>query len=411
MKINELRLIENIDILFESKIILYGAGLFGTKMCKDLGILGVPVSYFCDSDIQKHGMNLNGIEVISPNGLKDLDDSEDLTIIITTAAASIAEQIIDILNGLYLKTRNIFTMYGLNISLLKNINDSRFDEKGRDLYHKMCEIEKMNREYYLRTMRLRLLISYTQVYLESNDCIVVYTAGKVGSSSIVASLNATGVSSCQPHFLRKEFYYKWNIGFPKESIDKCCDIFRCSDKVKIITLVREPVSKDISRFFQDLDLFGRTLFIQPGDSFMNVATNFIVNKKPLYHHAWTQFEWFDIELKSVFGVDIYDHPFDREKGYSIIEQGNVEVLAMKLEKLNGLESVIGEFVGAPDFKLVNTNVGNEKLYKYLYKNVLEVIKLPREFFAQYYENNPQMDHFYTKDEIASFRKKWENNIE
>jgi hypothetical protein len=121
------------------------------------------------------------------------------------------------------------------------------------------------------------------------------------------------------------------------------------------------------------------------------------------------FNWFDNELKAFFGIDVYAHPFDREKGYSIIKQGNIEVLVMKMEKLNSLESVIGEFIGAPQFKLVNDNVGSNKIYKYLYKNVKDAVKIPREIFSVCY-GNPRMSHFYTEEEKAAFLKKWEKNI-
>ena len=69
---------------------------------------------------------------------------------------------------------------------------------------------------------------------------------------------------------------------------------------------------------------------------------------------------------------------------------------MKLEKLNSLESVIGEFVDAPNFRLLNANEGSSKIYKYLYKNVREVIKIPRKIADLYYKGNPRMGHFYTE---------------
>jgi glutamate mutase epsilon subunit len=122
------------------------------------------------------------------------------------------------------------------------------------------------------------------------------------------------------------------------------------------------------------------------------------------------FEWFDVELKAVFGIDVYDYPFDREKGYSIIEQDNVEVLVIKLEKINSLEQVIGDFVEVSDFKLINSNVSDKKPYKYLYKNMREEIRIPREVVDRYYKNSPRMKHFYTEEEINMFYKKWEKNI-
>jgi len=85
------------------------------------------------------------------------------------------------------------------------------------------------------------------------------------------------------------------------------------------------------------------------------------------------------------------------------------VLVIKLEKLNSLETVISEFIGVPRFKLVNNNEADSKSYKYLYKQVKDKIKIPREVFEFYYDD-PRMNHFYSDEEIEGFYRKWENNI-
>ena len=46
----------------------------------------------------------------------------------------------------------------------------------------------------------------------------------------------------------------------------------------------------------------------------------------------------------------------------------------------------------------------------MYKNVRDVIKIPRDIVDFYYKDNPRMDHFYTEEEKTEFLKKWESNI-
>lgn len=81
------------------------------------------------------------------------------------------------------------------------------------------------------------------------------------------------------------------------------------------------------------------------------------------------FEWFDLEIKENFGIDVYGYDFDKERGFQIIRQDNVELLLMKLEKLDDCQEIIGEFVGAEDFKLIKSNMGNNKLYKFAYNEL------------------------------------------
>jgi hypothetical protein len=123
-----------------------------------------------------------------------------------------------------------------------------------------------------------------------------------------------------------------------------------------------------------------------------------------------QFEWFNAELKEVFGIDVYSYPFDKDKGYSVIKWDDIEVLVVKLEKLNELERIVGEFAGAPQFKLLNANEASKKGYRDLYRSIRESVKIPREVVSLYYDGNRFMDHFYSEEEKRSFLKKWQNNI-
>jgi hypothetical protein len=129
---------------------------------------------------------------------------------------------------------------------------------------------------------------------------------------------------------------------------------------------------------------------------------------PSSHKQSNPLVWLDRELRGVFGIDVYTHPFDKGKGYTIIKQGNIELLLMKLEKLNTLESVVAGFVGAPRFKLCNVNEAKNEPYKYIYEQVKRTIDIPHEHLEYYYED-PRLRHFYSDEEIDAFKRKWERN--
>jgi hypothetical protein len=122
------------------------------------------------------------------------------------------------------------------------------------------------------------------------------------------------------------------------------------------------------------------------------------------------FDWFDWEIKEIYGIDIYEYPFDKEKGYSIIKKGNIEIMIYRLENLNKLESIVGDFVGLDDFKLESANTAEQKPYNSIYREFAKTILLPKEYVDFYYKNNPRMDHFYSKEEKRQFLTKWSSNI-
>lgn len=399
VNINDLELVENIGILFENEVVLYGLE-FMNETYSNLKIAGISVSCFCDNDSNKWGQCIDGIKIISPSELKQLDNNKNLVIIVVTDNPTIMEQIIYDISVLKLKTNKIYTKLSLGISLLQNVNDSKVSEEHRNA----CRFTD-GLKYFLTIHREE---SWNILKATKICQILIYQPAKVGSRTIFQSIVKAGLSCSHLHFLNV-----WNNGASNEYRN----IFKKSETIKIITVVREPISREISLFFNFLDppslnppSFHEYNLVKSGYSFMSIIIEYLkghITYPPQFHNL---FDWFDRELKAVFGIDIYAHPFDKEKGYSIIKQGNVEVLAIKIEKLNSLEPVIGEFLCIRQFKLINYNEGNKRIYKYLYKNVKDTIKIPREIFDIYYKNNPKMDHFYSEKEKVAFLKKWEKNI-
>jgi len=405
--IDELKLIENIDVLFDNKIVLYGAGIIGVKALKMLKEAGLPAAaYFCDGDPRKWGTSVEGLEVLSPSELKQLDESEKLAIIIASEHVPFIDQIAEDIAWLKLRTDNIFTLFGLNVSLIWNNKASTLNG---------------GHYYALQNMLLDISqASWTACYLEifarwaeKTNVLLVYSIPKTGTSTLISSLSEINIFADKFHEITKKGFPLLVDMFAKYKQD-IFSILKSRKSVKIVSILREPISQFFSSIFQLQGMeFGGVIIrsIQSGKSFADSIAQILAHRKwgNTPNLFFEPLNWFDDELKAVFGIDVHAHPFDREKGYSIIKQGNAEVLVMKLEKLNSLEQVIAEFVGAPRFKLLNDNVGSDKLYKYLYKQVKQTIKIPREVFDFYY-NDPRMGHFYSEEEIAGFLKKWEKNI-
>ena len=392
--INELSLIDNFSMIFERKIILYGAGDRGKIVAEILKDEGMSADYFCDSDDKKWGESICGAEVISPEKLKKLDGKENLVIVITPADLNVVEKIDDVLENMGLRTKIIVTEFGFRCALIR-INE-------------FIEIKKNLRQQFLYSTFTIQQIDNVLSRIKEVENIFVYQPGKVGSKTINLSLTVAKVPNCRAHMLIVNGRMGKNIDELLFSYQKALKEFR---PLKVITLVREPITRELSHFFHRAGWQNDFLkcVISPGETLAESCAE-LIKDNCLGNSDFGYFSWFDHELKAVFDIDIFEHPFDKAKGYSVIKQNNIEVLVMKLEKLNSLESVIGDFVGAPHFKLVNTNEASSKPYKYLYQNVREVIKIPREVVDLYYKGNPRMDHFYTEEEKKEFLKKWQNNI-
>jgi Putative capsular polysaccharide synthesis protein len=247
--------------------------------------------------------------------------------------------------------------------------------------------------------------------LSDKDIILVYQMGKVGSNSIRWSLEKLGIGAPHIHSLYKnrgyELYKNFLLSKMYYPLHKkvLCSLFyawqrfklRRRKHLKVITLVREPISVNISSFFHNLSYFSYEIEQKNANSIEEA----FVEK---FNHDYA-LNWFDDDFLPTIGLDIYKHNFDKQAGYAVIKEKNVDCLIIKLEKLNGLEKVIADFVGNEEFKLINHNISSEKWFNPIYKEFKANIKFDADYVDKIYSSK-FMQHFYSSEEISEFKNKF-----
>jgi hypothetical protein len=264
--------------------------------------------------------------------------------------------------------------------------------------------------------------------------VIVYQMGKVGSTTIRESLETLNLNSpiYHSHLLtkkrideteqkRKKFFRtsrhsylqrSWLNEFLRKQIDKGLD----GKKWKIITLTREPIARNISTFFENLDIrqLNSTNKYEISSDYYDIKP--IIIGIDDIHCLFDLFfdrlkhdsplDFFDRELKSVFGIDVFASEFPKKKGYKIYEDEKADVLLIRLENLNQCAGAsIKEFLGIDNFRLFEKNIGTNKVYAPLYKKFKKNIVLPNNYLDKYYKSK-FMRHFYTEKEIINFRALW-----
>lgn len=172
-------------------------------------------------------------------------------------------------------------------------------------------------------------------------------------------------------------------------------------RLKVITLVREPVANNISMFFQVL---GQYLGpdVEPSEYDIDELINVFIEK---YMHS-RPLTWLDAEVKTHFGIDIFQHPFPIETGYSAIYQGNVSLLVLRCDLDDRTKAqVIADFIGIDEFEIVRSNVASEKSYAGPYARFKQRIKIPPALLEQMY-NSKFARHFYSREERDLLRARW-----
>lgn len=172
----------------------------------------------------------------------------------------------------------------------------------------------------------------------------------------------------------------------------------------VITLVRDPVARNLSAFF-----FG---LAHDAPHFYESVRRGRVGHEVLLSRFMKDFghsyalNWFDLQFRPVFGLDVFARPFPREQGYQILEMDRGRALVLRTEDLDrSLRPAIDAFLGWPGCVLVRANVGARSRYASAYGNFLDRVVIPEGYLDEMYDHR-LVRHFYAPEEIEGFRQHW-----
>lgn len=224
--------------------------------------------------------------------------------------------------------------------------------------------------------------------------ILIYQMGKVGSTSVYKSLLQyyQGVV-IHTHGFSQDYdnpdtrvLYDW--------------VMSQKNEMKIVSLVREPVARNISSFFQNFERYVGVPFEYSNYLIEELGEIFLKN-----HNHEIPLQWFDRHIKNKFGIDVYSSKFS-ENGVGEYRNKNIKLLVVRLESDDDvIVKAIQQFVGLNKFKMINENIGDHKQYSGTYLEFKEKFKFPMEYISTMYESE-YFKYFYSKEFAVSFAKRW-----
>jgi len=306
-----------------------------------------------------------------------------------------------------------------------------FNEAGKHVKRPLISLAESNyytaRLLYFRTLH-RNKIKY------GKSPLLIYQMGKVGSSTIQRSLDALnlGMPIFHVHYLskkrvedlekeRRRYFGTEKYGLLKrpwlyQYLGKALNEKFDGQKWKIISLTRDPIARNLSAFFENLEF---TPVSESGGYWVksdyyrisplkvnidNLESLISLFFDRLYHES--PLEFFDRELNKVFGIDVYSSAFPRSEGYKIYVGEKADALVIRLENLNRCAQLaFKEFFNTDRVNLMGSNIGSEKEYATLYSRFKDDIRLPESYINRMYRSK-FVQHFYSDTEIKGLRSKW-----
>jgi hypothetical protein len=285
--------------------------------------------------------------------------------------------------------------------------------------------------------------------------ISVHQVGKVGSTSVLKTLGnlLPQEKIHQTHVLHEksvlasisEWIHRWqrtpNCVMPSNILSSIAVSGQlahggvAATDWYLLSLVRDPVARNVSAFFQNLRrawinhlppqtrqlcaeiLKSKSAAPEP-EAVRAVASDLVDLFLRSYRHQFTD-RWFDREVKSVFGVDVFAEPFSAERGYHLYQNGSVRLLMFRLEDLArafepGVRAWLagsrwaGVLTATTDLTLQRANEAESKFYAMLYQEFLSQLKFDPALVASEYSTRTAR-HFYSEAERERFAAKWTKN--
>lgn len=222
--------------------------------------------------------------------------------------------------------------------------------------------------------------------------VFIYQTGKVGSSTLRRSIRPQYDGKViADHNLEKGFHWHTDV--------LCEEYMKHKIPMKVITPIREPISRNVSAFFQNFERFTGAKFEDNQFSMDELMVFFLKN----VGHSFPM-TFFDNHIQKHFDIDVYATPFPKED-YAFYEKGDIKLLVFKHDLDTALKNrIIGEFIGNTSFKIEeNRNVSAQKPYASMYTE-MQKRSLPKGYLDEMLDNK-YVRHFYEKD-IKSLRNKW-----
>ncbi len=168
----------------------------------------------------------------------------------------------------------------------------------------------------------------------------------------------------------------------------------------VVTGVREPIAGDLSGCFYSWWEHADT----PAHLTLRVVQEALKSRP--WHLRCN--DWFDDELKQMFGIDVFARAFPMERGWEIYENDVARVLLIRQENLGRLSQALGALykLDPSEFVTVTANAAESKDYAPYYRAVKDTLRYSKLELDRIY-SLPYVAHFYTPTEIATFRQRWQ----
>ncbi len=376
----------NLSIYKQNKVVILGENEYILQMLATLMAKEIEIFAICPAD-EYDINNFFGINTITLQEFVNLDKT-DLLIQLATNQ--------EFLNLIKLDANTNIITFEEAIQIINFIDKLTLTKQFPQI------IEKQVQDNIFLKKRQKLNTQTEIKNSKEDNILMVCLPPKTGDHTLMETFHKFKI----PHYV---LWHTPNI-FDKE------EFLKLNKPLKIITAVREPISRDISSMYQGIEF----IFDSPMINKLNLQNN----SEHFMTNGGDAQEIFDLHFNSKDGVnsvndfindfkeniiDLLAYPFDKNLGYSIIKDAGVEVFVYQLEKIESIISPLNDWLGCSIDSLVLGNLAENKWISNSYNQAKNDIKIDLGYLEKSYTSD-WVKHFYSDEDISKFKSKWNKNI-
>lgn len=254
---------------------------------------------------------------------------------------------------------------------------------------------------------VRVIVKIKIRFTNLSETCIVLTIGKVGSTSVYESLRKQRhnvvfhlhcfteqsiIMSNERHLNSERKSLPLHLIIADELYKK---LGNKGIRLKIITLIREPISRYISAFFQNTEMY-KSIVEKGGSKIDEEVVKNILLREIQQGGLLKEKKWFDTQIKEGLGIDVFEQKFDVEKAYKTYSTDTTDLLLIRMEDLNKkFKKATAEFFDNEGYELIKSNIAESKFYYKAYKNVKQSLVIPdknleevfiSKFFEKFYHD-------------------------
>lgn len=377
------RIDNNLSIYRENTVVLYGSDTKSREMFNMLKINEITATYICNDGFSSK-LKLPGAEYISFDKVTELCKLDNVIVQFTDESITIAKS--------NLPPEKVIT-YKEAISIIVFIDKLKDSAESPDITSMYQQYTDLQKAKTIHETKQKILQT------QRNPIVLVLTPPKAGAHTLMKTFAHVG----QP------FHMLWHS--PDFFIKDEC--LKKNATYKIIASVREPISRDISSLYQGLECIVASPMID-SLNLHELSPHFLTDggdAQLVFDRVFNSTagkdsigEFFDLFNQHI--LDVLAHPFDKEKGYTIIKQGQIEVFVFQLEKMDSLAHELADWLGITIDTFLHENTADGKWTQSSYQHAKTNLKIDHDYFQKCFSYN-WVNHFYSDEDIAKFKAKWQ----